>query len=131
MGERRIGIAVSDPEGRVAVPLRILQRAGASADEQALADLARAEGIEAFVVGLPRSLDGSIGPQARRVQSFAGRLGKATGLPVRLWDERLTTVQARRTGGKKRRAPVDDLAAALILQSYLDRQRSGGAAGAS
>lgn len=129
-GERRIGIAISDPEGRVAVPLRVLERRSDAADEQAIAETARAEGVELIVVGLPLSLDGTAGPQARIVQEFAGRLGRATGLPIAFCDERLTSVQAerapagtRRRAGR-RRAPADDLAAAIILQSYLDRQRS-------
>ncbi len=133
IGERRIGIAISDPEGRVAVPLRILERRGEGIDERAIADLARAEGAEALVVGHPISMDGSIGTQARIVEAFARRLAEASGLPLQLWDERLTSVQAERVPpGTRRRAPrgarrpppADDLAAAIILQSYLDRKRS-------
>lgn len=134
VGERRIGVAISAPEGRLAVPLRVLERRSDAADAQAIADLARAEEAEALVVGYPISLDGSIGPQARRVQNFARRLAEASGLPLELWDERLTSVQAERAqtgarrrapkGARRRRTPTDDLAAALILQSYLDRHRS-------
>jgi putative Holliday junction resolvase len=129
VGERRIGVAISDPEGRLAVPLSILERQGGEDDERAVAGLARAEGAEALVVGLPLSLDGSVGPQARRVQSFADRLRRATGLPVDLVDERLTSAQARRSVARgaprrKRAGPSDDVAAAIILQSYLDRRRA-------
>ncbi len=133
VGERRIGIAISDPDGRVAVPLRILERQGEGTDERAIADLARAEGAEALVVGHPISMDGSIGQQARIVEAFARRLAEASGLPLELWDERLSSVQAERVPpgtrkrlprGARRPPPADDLAAAIILQSYLDRHRS-------
>lgn len=132
VGERRIGVAISAPEGRLAVPLRVLERRGEAADAQAIADLARAEGAEALVVGYPLSLDGSAGPQARRVEAFARLLASASGLPLELWDERLSSVQAERPpagparrrarGSRRRRPPADDLAAAIILQSYLDRR---------
>jgi len=130
VGQRRIGVAVSDPEGRLAVPLRILERQKEPVDIAALAEVARAEGVDALVVGHPLSLDGSAGPEARRVEAFARRLGRACGLPVTLRDERLTSVQAERTpvfaGRRVRRAraPVDDLAATIILQTYLDGRRS-------
>ena len=130
VGERRIGVAISDPEGRLAVPLRILERRGEAADAQAIADLARAEAVEALVVGYPVSLTGDAGPQARLVQAFARRVAEATGLPLELQDERLTSVQAERArrparGARRRRAPADDSAAAIILQAYLDRRRPG------
>lgn len=124
VGERRIGLAISTPEGRLAVPLRVLERKNDAADLDAIASLAKAEAVETLVVGYPRSLDGSVGPQARRVEAFARRLGEVTGLPIDLWDERLTSVQAERSaraGG--RRGPSDDIAAAIILQAYLDRQQ--------
>ncbi|MDZ4278974.1 MAG: Holliday junction resolvase RuvX, partial [Dehalococcoidia bacterium] len=82
VGERRIGVAISAPEGRLAVPLRILQRRGGEADIEAIAELARAEDAQALVVGLPLSLDGSLGPQARRAQAFARRVAEASGLPL-------------------------------------------------
>lgn len=136
VGERRIGVAISIPEGCLAVPLRILDRQGDAADAESIAELARAEQVEALVVGHPLSLDGSAGPQARRVEAFARLLGEVTGLPVELWDERLSSVQAERapsaTRGRttRRRAPADDVAAAIILQSYLDRRAgSTGSAG--
>ena len=126
VGERRIGLAISTPEGRLAVPLRILEREREPADIGAIADVARAEGATAIVVGYPLSLDGSAGQQARRVEAFARRLQQSTGLPLDLWDERLTSVQAKRTlAGARPRGPVDDLAAAIILQAYLDRQQAG------
>ena len=135
IGERRIGVAISDPEGRLAVPLRILERRDEAADLEAIADLARSEGVDALVVGYPISLSGEAGPQARQVQAFAHQLAGVSGLPTELRDERLTSVQAERApgpvraargrrGARRRRPPADDLAAAIILQSYLDRRRS-------
>jgi len=132
IGERRIGVAISDPEGRLAVPLRIVERT--STAEQALAELARAEEVELIVLGLPLSMDGSVGAQARVVQAFGEGLAQASGLPIEYQDERLSSVQADRTsgaahkhtgrGGRRGRAPADDVAAAIILQGYLDRQRA-------
>jgi putative Holliday junction resolvase len=134
VGERRIGVAISTPEGRLAVPLRVLARRSDDTDVRTIVELARSEGAAAFVVGDPLSLDGSAGRQARGVRSFAQRVAEVSGLPLELWDERLTSVQAERSvvgprkpaarGAKRRRAPADDVAAAIILQSYLDRHRS-------
>jgi putative Holliday junction resolvase len=124
IGERRIGLAISTPEGTLALPLRILERDKEPSDIQAIADIARSEEVDAFVVGHPISLDGTAGLQARRVEGFARRLKKATGLKLELWDERLTSVQAARSPKASRtRKPVDDIAAAIILQAYLDRHR--------
>jgi len=110
------------------VPLRILERKKEPAAIEAIAEVARAEDVTALVVGYPLSLDGSAGQQARRVEAFARRLQKSTGLPLELWDERLTSVQAERSlTGARAHGPVDDIAAAIILQSYLDRQQSGAA----
>jgi putative Holliday junction resolvase len=127
VGERRIGLAISTPEGGLAVPLRVLERRRDDSDIEAIAALARAEHVETLVVGHPLSMDGSAGPQARRVEAFARLLAKATGLPFALWDERLSSVQAERAVRplrRRRRAPSDDVAAAIILQGYLDRQRA-------
>jgi len=123
IGERRIGIAISTPEGGLAVPLRILEREKEPVDIERIAEIARSEDAGAIVVGDPLSLDGSVGPQARSVRAFARRLQSSTGLRVELWDERLTSVQAGRSPSRQR-GPIDDLAAAIILQAYLDRQRS-------
>ncbi len=134
-GERRIGVAVSDPEKRFAVPLRIVERRGDDTDIETISDIARAEDVETLVVGNPLSLSGASGSQARLVQAFARKLAHAAGLPLVLWDERLSSAQAeraarpvrrgRRTEGRRpQRQATDDVAAALILQSYLDRTRS-------
>jgi putative Holliday junction resolvase len=126
VGERRIGVAISAPEGTLAVPLRIIECRGVAIDLATIAEIARSERVEGLVVGFPRSMDGSVGAQARRVEAFAKRAGEACCLPVELWDERLTSVQAARVapGSKrsKRGTHKDDIAAAIILQSYLERR---------
>lgn len=130
LGERRIGIAVSTPEGGLAVPYRILEAQGDEADARAIARIADSEGAETIVIGHPKSLSGERGAQARRVEAFAQTLAETTGLKVDLWDERLTSRQAERRpaerrGARRRPKPTDDVAAALVLQAYLDRQRGG------
>lgn len=128
VGTRTIGMAVSDDLGWTAQGLSTLARRGLAADLEALRAVAREWGVERVVVGLPRNMDGTLGPQATSVLEFAERLKEALGLPVVTWDERLSTVAAERTlieadvSRKKRRAVVDMLAAVFILQGYLDRQ---------
>ncbi len=133
VGERRIGVAVSDPDGRLAVPLRIIERRDDESALDELTALAREEGASELVVGHPLSLDGTAGPQARLVEAFAEELAQAAELPVKLWDERLTSVRAERPrptrrqrarGPRQRKVPKDDLAAAVLLQAFLDRRRS-------
>ena len=129
VGERRVGVAVSDPEGRLAVPLRVVERRGRG-DAAALAELAHREGAERIVVGLPVSLNGEIGPQALEVQAFAEQLRAATNTEVVLYDERLSSVEADRhlqaagLRGKQARERRDGVAAAIILQAYLDSLRA-------
>ena len=129
VGERRIGVAVSDPGGSLARPLRTLRRGSRQEDFAAIAALVAEQDAGLVVVGKPLSLDGTEGPQARRVARYAEAL--AAHLPVRvvLWDERFTTTEAqeilrRRTKERQRRAraagEVDAIAAAVILQGYLD-----------
>ena len=126
VGERTIGVAVSDPLGLTAQPVKTIRRSTQEADMTALRDLVALYSAERFVVGYPRSLSGEIGPQARFVETFVERL-RALELPVDLVDERLTTRQARQVlieGGlkrKERKAVIDQQAAVLILQSHLDR----------
>jgi len=95
-------------------------------DLHTIDSIAREESIGRLVVGYPRSLSGEIGPQAKRVAAFARRLSQVTALPHDLWDERLSSVQAERSAhaAGDRRRPSDDIAAAIILQAYLDRQRN-------
>ena len=131
VGDSRIGIAISDPNGQVAVPLRTLHRRSLETDIADIAGVAVREEVEVIVVGLPLSLDGTAGYQAQRVQDFVDDLKTAIRLPIELWDERLSTVQAEqllRTAPPRSRkawAEQDALAAAIILQGYLDSGRGG------
>ena len=134
-GRRRIGLALSDPEGRLAVPLTTLQRGKDRADRkavEAITEIARREGVEALVLGEPLGLDGSAGDAAQRVRLFARRLAAGTGLPVELVNESLTSVEAeerlREAGIDPRRRPekVDAVAAQILLQEALDRARERG-----
>jgi putative Holliday junction resolvase len=133
VGERRIGVAVSDPTETLARPLTALTRASRQADFDAIAGLVGEYEIERVVVGLPLSLDGSEGPQAQQTRRYAERLAEALSVPIELWDERYSTVAAKeilRTRRKKRvrrsrgsrgsRGEVDSAAAAVFLQSFLD-----------
>ena len=130
VGDRRIGVALSDPTGLVAAPLTTLTRRSLAIDTGAVADLAREHEAPSIVVGLPLSLDGTVGPQARAVRGFCQALLRATDASVTTWDERFTTAQAERrlreagVQPSRDRARVDALAAAIILQDYLDTQRA-------
>lgn len=128
-GERRIGLALSDELHLLASPLAVLDRGRRLAPVlEALLEIVRRERVEHLVVGLPLNADGSEGRQALRARDFARTVERVLALPVTLWDERLTTREASaiaRANRRKRGAPVDDLAAALILQDYLDAQRRG------
>jgi len=124
VGEKRIGVALAD--GLLAIPLTVLDRAGEESDMEKLLALAREHGVERVVVGLPRSMNGSIGQQAEKVLAFSGALAQHVDIPVDTWDERLSTVAAERmlldAGMKreKRKGKRDAMAAAIILQAYLD-----------
>jgi putative Holliday junction resolvase len=130
LGTKRIGVALANSEGTLATPYEVVTRTGDRArDHQAIAALAEEAGAVALVVGLPLSLDGSVGPAAAAAQAEADELAEATGLPVELWDERLTTVSADRDlmaldmkAGARRRV-VDKVAAAVMLQAWLDHRR--------
>lgn len=127
LGSRRIGVALSDPTGTLASPLAVLTRSrDQAADHQALAALAREHHADRVVVGLPLSLSGDVGPAARAAIDEAEALAGAVGVPVETYDERLTTVQARRSmidakvrPGARRRT-VDQVAASVMLQAWLD-----------
>ena len=124
-GERRIGVAAADLGLRVAIPLTTIE--GGPDAVEAVARLVEEEGARALVVGLPLSLSGALGPQAQRVQALAGALAQRLAVPVLTWDERLTSAEARRRlssgGGRRDKRDVDALAAAIILQAYLDSQK--------
>lgn len=130
VGSRTIGVAVSDALGLSAHGVTTLRRSGLSKDIRAVQDVMQAYGVREVVVGLPRNMNGSLGPQARRVQAFAEKLRAAVAVPVVLWDERLTSREAERVlveadmSRRKRRAVVDRVAAVLILQGYLERRRA-------
>ncbi|HPC57426.1 MAG: Holliday junction resolvase RuvX [Kiritimatiellae bacterium] len=131
-GDRRTGVAVSDADGVIAFPRETLDCPLIEQAAAAVARLADAEGVSAIVVGLPLNMDGSRGPRAERTQVFCAELARRTAIPVKPWDERLSTRLAESvlieagTRREKRRGVVDKLAAQIILQSYLDA--AGGAA---
>lgn len=133
VGGRRIGVAVSDELGMVASPVRFVQRGPKAFDE--LRALVARYGAVQLVAGLPVGLSGREGPQAAEVRAFADAVAKAVALPLAYWDERLTSTMAERTliasGTRraKRREQIDAVAAAIILQGYLDHQRWSGARG--
>jgi putative Holliday junction resolvase len=119
-------MAISDPLGITAQGLETIKRATLRQDCAALADLARQRGVSLILVGNPVTMSGTEGRQAEYVRHFAVRLAERAGLPVKLWDERLTTVEASRVlrqsgiGIEKRARAVDRLSAVLLLQNYLD-----------
>lgn len=128
LGARRIGVAVSDPRGVVASPHSVLQRCGSHVgDHRAIAAVVEEYEAELLVVGLPRSMDGGLGPAARAALAEVDELAEALDVPVETVDERLTTVSAERSlrelsvKGGARRAVVDKVAAAILLQAWLDR----------
>ncbi len=132
-GDARIGVARSDPSGFLATPVETVRRG--KGDLARIARILEEEGAVEVVVGLPRSLSGGEGPAAVKVRDFAGRLARRIApVPVRLCDERLTTVSAeamlrdRGRKGGQRRAVVDQAAAVLILQHALDTERASGVA---
>lgn len=128
LGQARIGVAVSDPEGRLAVPVGTI-RTGAPQDIRSVAALVAEHGATRVVVGHPLSLSGERGAAAANAERFAAVLRDALEVPVDLQDERLTTVEAERglaaagVRGRDRRAVVDQAAAAVILQAWLDARR--------
>ena len=129
VGTKRIGVAVSDELGLTAQPVLTLERRhNPREDLRSLARLARRFGVAGIVVGNPLHLSGELSPRAAKTQAFAAELGEMTGLPIQMWDERLTTREAHQIlyeAGKARqehRSVVDQVAATLILQSFLDEK---------
>ena len=136
VGDRRVGVAVSDESGLIATPLAVIQRASKAQDFARLARLAREQGVGGLVIGHPLKADGSLTPQAQRIERYASALAQALAadglsLPITFWDESLSTRRAQeamiasRRKVKHRRAQIDAVAAAVILQDYLEAQRSG------
>ncbi len=127
VGDRRIGVAVSDPLGFTAQPLFTLHRTNHRADMKAIARVFRKQDAVEAVVGNPLYMSGDQSPQAAKAQAFAEALRAEFGVTVHLWDERLTTTEAHRhldasghAGGRERRGIIDQVAAVLILQGFLD-----------
>lgn len=126
VGDKRVGVAISDPSQIIARGLKVIRRGSRQGDFAAVARLVEEYGVERVVVGHPRSLDGTIGEQAEKVEHYAAGLAEVLTVPVLLWDERFSTVSAdrlmREAGlrGKKKRERIDAVAAAVILQDYLD-----------
>ena len=131
LGSRRVGIAVSDLSGSVANALTTVHRSKSRRhDHDEITRLVRLEEADVVVVGLPLSLDGTRGPAARAAVKEAGQLATVVGVPVEMYDERFTTVTAERglmeagLDAKKRRSVVDKVAAAVMLQAWLDHRRA-------
>jgi putative Holliday junction resolvase len=129
LGKRRIGLALSDPLGITAQGLPTLQRTNIREDLTALAGLIEERGVGLILLGFPLHMSGREGRQAEYTRDFGDRLAARTGLPIRYWDERLTTVEAQRvlkSSGisiAKRARAVDRLAAQILLESYLDMEQ--------
>ena len=129
IGEKRIGVALSDPEHILARGLRVVRRRSRKADMALMASLVEEHEVDKIIVGHPLRLDGRAGEQARRIESYAADLGAALGIPVVLWDESYSTRRAREAmieagrRRKERRQRLDAVAAAVILQDYMDSAR--------
>jgi len=127
LGTKTIGVAVSDPDRKLATAVETVARKTFSVDAKHLLALAAERNAVGFVLGLPLNMDGSEGPRAQSTRAFARNLGKLTELPIALWDERLSTVAVERdliaadVSRKKRAAVIDQHAAVFILQGALDR----------
>jgi len=129
-GTKRIGLAISDELGIIAQPLEFVPAEPFDKFLARLKEIIREKEVELLLVGMPRNMDGSYGPAALKVQEFTAVLGDTVGIPIKLWDERLTSALANRfliqanVRRDQRKEKVDKMAAAILLQSYLDA--SGG-----
>ena len=127
LGEKTIGVAISDLRRMVASPVETVKRQKFTLDAQRLLQIAQARGIAGFVLGLPLNMDGSEGPRCQSTRAFARNLSGLTPMPIGFWDERLSTVAAERalldfdTSRAKRAQVIDHVAAGFILQGFLDR----------
>ena len=123
VGDKKIGLAMSDPQGILASPLTIIDHRDESLDIEAIIDIVNQYQVKQIIVGLPRTMGGSIGKQAEKVKAFIQGLCHHTEVPVEFRDERLSTVEAKRlmqAANIRGKARDDAIAAALILQGYLD-----------
>ena len=129
-GTKRMGIAISDPSATIAQPLEFIPAEPFSDLLARLKEIIHEKEVEMILIGMPRNMDGSYGPAAQKVQEFVGVLKEALTIPLKTWDERLTSAQANRfllegnVRRQDRKQKVDKAAAAILLQSYLD-SRSG------
>ena len=131
IGDKRIGVAISDPLGILASPLLVLEHKDDKADIAAILKIVNQYQVEHIIVGLPQSMDGSMGAQAEKVKLFAEKLKHQSPLPVEFRDERLTTVSAKqmiqeaatKKSARNRKREYDTAAAAIILQSFLNESR--------
>lgn len=131
IGDKRIGVAISDALGILASPLLVFEHTNDWADIATILDLVKKHEVECLIIGIPRSLNGSMGPQAEKVRAFTEQLIEKSPVPVQYRDERLTTVTAKNLheeSGKKKstrtkRIEYDAMAAAVILQSFLNETR--------
>ena len=130
-GDAHTGIAISDPTGFLAGFTTTIDAYRPEVVVQRITELARQHGAEELVLGHPKNMDGTLGPRAEKAEAMAELLKEATGLPVILWDERRTTIDAHNIlfsagkNAKKRKKTVDAVAASLILEGYLTRLRQG------
>jgi putative Holliday junction resolvase len=127
LGDKTIGVAISDPFWSVASPLETVRRRKFGLDAARLLEIIAGRSIGGIILGLPRNMDGSEGPRCQSTRAFARNLSRLTDLPIGYWDERLSTVAAERalleadTSRKRRAEVIDNIAASYILQGVLDR----------
>ena len=130
VGEKRIGVAISDELGIIASGFDVIKRENDGKDIDSLCDIVLKYKVNEIVVGFPKNMNGTIGPSGFAVKGFVEEFRRKSNVKIKLWDERLTTVAAERTlleadmSRKKRRKVIDKLAAVLILQGYLDSKRT-------
>ncbi|MDX1781367.1 MAG: Holliday junction resolvase RuvX [Thalassovita sp.] len=129
LGDKTIGVAVSDVLQGVATPIETIRRKKFGVDAERLLQIVADRGAGGIILGLPRNMDGSEGPRCQKTRAFARNLSRLTDLPIGFWDERLSTVAAERalleadTSRAKRAEKIDNVAASFILQGFLDRLR--------
>ncbi|MHB8111571.1 MAG: Holliday junction resolvase RuvX [Syntrophorhabdaceae bacterium] len=130
MGDKKIGVSLSDPTLSIAQGLKLYRRSSLAEDLEEFKRIVKEHGVDEIVVGLPRDLSGKIGTRAQSVMELADKIREATDIPVNLWDERFSTNEAHRVFDiadvchKKRKPFLDIMASQIILQGYLDARRT-------
>ena len=130
VGDKTIGVAVSDLMGLTAQGVKTIKRVGKKKDIEALKEIIKERQVNKIVSGLPKNMNGTLGPQGEKVIKFCELLEEETGIKIEYWDERVSTVAAERTliqgnvRRENRKGVIDMVAAVIILQGYLDRQRN-------